>query len=390
MPLQPYQVIDLLEAKRADFASLDRTAYQAIAQYRKALAKAASQSQIELSQLLAKVPSDRLSATPLEPLGTFANWVISANLEWSDREESKAWAGDRLKNISTFAVDGSQIYPSKDLSIPVALVQIGWFENWHSSDRDYEKKVAIDILTPTQLNRCGNNEAAERLVNQRRFQSEIRRLIQYIQDRQQSKSAIAFYDGSLIASFAELFDPKTRYFYVKCLRQLLHCSALYRVPVIAYIDTTYARDLTQMLYQVYGLPDMPRIHDAQLLHPLMKWGDRTPLFCCRRPGILNEYQQQADKIAFCYLKTNAGYPARLEMPTWIYEAQLQERVIDWIRGEVIFGNGYPYAIETADQVAVLQASDRQRFYELLQQWADKEDLQLRLSRKMISKMQRRL
>ncbi len=57
--------------------------------------------------------------------------------------------------------------------------------------------------------------------------------------------------------------------------------------------------------------------------------------------------------------------------------------------EVVIGGGYPYVIETADQVAVLKNEDRQVFYGLLQDWAEKEDLKLRLSRKMVSKMRRR-
>ena len=388
MSLQRDQVLSLLQAKRADFAGLDKAAYRAIAQYRIALAKAAEQSEVALAKSLAAHPN--ASAYPLEPLGMFPNWVIASNWKWSSLEESYAWAGDRLKSVSTFAVDGSQIYPSKDISIPVAVIQIGWYENWHLPDGVFEKDIAIDILTPAQLRNCGNGEAAERLVNQRRFQIETRRLIQYVQARQNNRSAVAFYDGSLIASFAEQFDPETRQFYASCLRQLLNSSERYRVPVVGYIDTTHARDLTQTLQQLYGLPDMPFVHDAQLLNALRKWGDRTPLFRCRRPGILSEYQQQADNIAFCYLKTNPGYPARLEMPTWIYESELLERVIDWVRGEAIIGGGYPYVIETADQAAVLQASDRQVFYQLLQEWADKEQLHLRFSRKMISKKHRRL
>ena len=53
------------------------------------------------------------------------------------------------------------------------------------------------------------------------------------------------------------------------------------------------------------------------------------------------------------------------------------------------GGGYPYAIETADQTAVLQANDRQIFFRILQDWARQEDLQLRWSRKMMSKLRRR-
>jgi hypothetical protein len=60
-----------------------------------------------------------------------------------------------------------------------------------------------------------------------------------------------------------------------------------------------------------------------------------------------------------------------------------------VRGEIIIGNGYPYVIETADQVAVLQAEDRQLFYRLLQDWAEKSDISFRFSRKMVSKLLRR-
>jgi hypothetical protein len=64
-------------------------------------------------------------------------------------------------------------------------------------------------------------------------------------------------------------------------------------------------------------------------------------------------------------------------------------VIDWVKAEVIVGGGYPYAIETADQTAVLQTSDRQMFYQILQDWAEQTELRLRFSRKMVSKVRRR-
>jgi hypothetical protein len=60
-----------------------------------------------------------------------------------------------------------------------------------------------------------------------------------------------------------------------------------------------------------------------------------------------------------------------------------------VRGEVVIGSGYPYVIETADQVAVVTGADRQAFFKLFQDWAKSEDLKLRLSRKMVSKMRRR-
>lgn len=387
MPLKQSQVLSLLQARRSDFNRFDYKS-PIFKQYREAWAAAASDFAGH-----ARSDDGPLTAVPLEKV---ASPAISFEVELTNREESLAWARPRLTGVTTFAVDGSQIYPSKDFSIPIALIQVGWFENLHLPTGAYQKDVAVDILTPAQLRTSGSSsQGLEGIVNRRRFEMEIRRLIRYMQEHRsdgeplRKNRTLVFYDGSLIASFAETQDPESREFYVQNLQQLLQTSERYRVPLIGYIDTTTARDLTEMLRQLYALPEIPGFHDAQLLHPMMQWGSRTGLWRCQRPGILKEYGAWADKIAFCYLKSNDGYPARLEMPLWIYEDSLLERAIEWVMGEVIVGGGYPYAIETADRAAVLQANDRQIFYRLLQNWAEKENLHLRLSRKMISKVRRR-
>ncbi|HEY9749414.1 MAG TPA: DNA double-strand break repair nuclease NurA [Allocoleopsis sp.] len=388
MALKSAQVLALLQAKQADFKTFDQTALNALQKYRAALVEASQKTATELERLLAKIRNS--GASPLEALGTSPNWVITSNLVWQNREQSLSWVRDRLIGIATFAVDGSQIFPTKDFSIPVALVQIGWFENLHLPSGTYEKDVALDVMTPTDLKVSHSGEPVDRRVNMRRFEMETQRLIQYMQEHKNCNDCLVFFDGSLIATFAEAFDPDTRAFYVDCLLELLQTSEDYRVPLVAYIDTSYARDLTVMLQQGFKLPEVNAIHDAQLLSKFMSWGDRTPLFLCQRSGILGQYQDHANKIAFTYLKTtHDGYPARLEMPVWMHEAGIVDRVLDWVRGEVVIGNGYPYVIETADQTAVLQAEDRHTFYRIFQDWAEKEELNLRLSRKMVSKARRR-
>ena len=122
------------------------------------------------------------------------------------------------------------------------------------------------------------------------------------------------------------------------------------------MDTTYASDLTVMLQQVFELPKSPSIHDAQLVNPYMAWGDRTPILRSQRSGIVQSYEEQNDQLTFTYLKTTRdGYPARLEMPLWMVDDGIANQVVDWVRGEVIIGGGYPYVIETADQTAVLRS-----------------------------------
>jgi hypothetical protein len=388
MPLKPSQIRQILSAKREDFSTFDRETLNLLQKYRAALAEATHLSEAAIQECLGNNPE--VGARPLESLSKTDHCVVAAKLCWQNREQSLNWVRDRLTGITTFAVDGSQIYPSKDLSIPVALVQVGWFENLHLPTGDYAKDIELDVMTPQDL-QVSDGGLADRRVNMRRFQMETEKLIQYMEAHPNPQNLLVFLDGSLIASFAEAFDPESRTFYVDCLMRLLQTSEDYRVPLVAYIATSAADDLTGMLRHLFELPESQHIHDAQILSSYMQWGDRTALFLCQRPGILASYGKLRHRIAFTYLKTTReGYPARLEMPLWMQEEPgLVNRVMDWVRGEVIVGGGYPYVIETADQVAVLQADDRQAFFRILQDWAEQEHLNLRFSPKMVSKARRR-
>lgn len=389
MPLKQTQIWNLLKEKRSHFASFDASAAKALTSYRAALAAASQACAKDLLERLQAFETLDRGAEPVEPSND-PNWIRPFGVAWQNREESFAWVRDRLTNVSTFAVDGSQIYPGKDLSIPVALVQIGWFENLHRADARYEKDIDVDIMTPVDLQATSSGDPVDRRVNMRRFQMETERIIQYMDDHSNTGNCLAFFDGSLVVTFAEAFDETTRNFYVDCVVELLKASQQYRVPLVSYIDTTYARDLVVMLQRLEQLPEAPSLHDAPLLNKFMQWGDRTPLFRCRRSGILKLYPAHLrDQVLFTYLKAHDGFPVRLELPLWVYEAGMADPILDWVRGEVIIGGGYPYVIETADQTAVLKADDRQMFFKLLQDWADAEALNLRLSRKMVSKARRR-
>jgi hypothetical protein len=393
MSLNPSDVWRSLDQKQAEFKAFNQDILQVWQLYRRTLAQLSRRSETDLAQALAHQINP--GARPLEPWGHCSNWVMPSQLRWSSREESLEWVRDRLIGITTFAVDGSQIFPSQDVSIPIALVQVGWFENPHLPWGQYDKNTQLQVLSPANLQSAVYNRPLERHVNMYRFQMEIQRLIGFMERHAHRADCLVFFDGSLVGTFAEGFDPDCRAFYAQCFLALLRTSEQLRVPLVGYIDTSRSRDLVQMMQHLQALPDAPNLFDAQLLASTMGWGDRTPLFLCDRQGqstthgILKDYQEQADQIAFTYLKANHNPPARLEFPRWIYDVGLLETLLNYVRGEIITGGGYPYAIETADQVAVLKACDRRLFFRVLQNWSDQQDLDLRFSRKMISKVLRR-
>ncbi|MGQ9837325.1 MAG: DNA double-strand break repair nuclease NurA [Cyanobacteriota bacterium] len=388
------RILAVLDQKRESFSLFDRSLSERRELYKQAMEQLCKWSGLEIAEKTASCIFP--GALPTLEWDTYQNWRVPFSHEWTNYEESREWVKSVIQDVPTFAVDGSQVYPSKDLSIPIALVQIGWFENYHCAEGSYEKDIQVDVLTPTDLGVSISGELKERVVNQRRFQMETEKLYKYIQESKPGSRKLAFLDGALVATFAEVFEPEIQDFYVQCLLPVLRTSQQNRIPLVGYIDTTYTTDLISLLKHCFDLPDAPQLHDAQLLSSWLDWGDRTPFFICARrgslnpqEGILNRYQEMREQIGFVYLRASNNFPARLEIPVWVYEAGLLDWLVDIVRCEVVIGRGYPYVLETADQTAVIRNEDRNVFLRLVQDWAEREKLNLRLSRKTVSKLQRR-
>jgi NurA domain len=333
--------------------------------------------------------------------------------DFANHEDARAWA-ECLRGTTSLAVDGSQLMPWRDASIPVALVQAGIFENPHQPPTPYIKDITVEVLTPEDLlsaepdlmdARTGEVLGySERLVHLRRFELEVETLIArmrhhaeqnwHARPTDEAPPIIALYDGSLIVSFALKMPGPYRERYAAAARRLLRASEEWRIPLVGYIDTSYARDVLTMLRGLYGeeLPEPRGLHDALLWQGQLRWGDRTPAFISARDDLQQMgYEGQNSQVAFVYLQTSQDRPpARLEFPRWVLDANLLDRVVDVVRCEVIAGNGYPYAIEAADAVAVISQENRAQFYALFQEFAKDAGIPLNFSRKALSKSRRRV
>jgi hypothetical protein len=208
------------------------------------------------------------------------------------------------------------------------------------------------------------------------------------------KESLGFFDGSFIISFAgKLRDGRDRP-YVQSVRALLETSRQFRLPLVGFVDTSHSRDIATMVRTLQPEQhDVLEASDAVLLGSFLKrWGDRTPFFICARPDALSHKDQELfyKDVAFCYIRLNQQRPpARLEMPRWLLEAGRAEEIVDLVRAECVIGAGYPYAIETADALAVISYQDRQRFYRIFAQFIRQEGLDFTVAQKTQSKQNRR-
>jgi NurA domain len=350
---------------------------------------------------------ENVGAIPAEELNFQKSFTFQFNESWKNHEEARAWANEILQNRTTFAADGSQLYAEKDTSLPVGAIQIGWFENPHSVTERYEKNAYFEILSPKVLLEMQDEPMnPETRVGEKRFHAEVEKTREFLSKKKDwqtrgERMPLAFFDNTLLVSFS-LPQTDLQNSFLTAAVNLVKLSRETQVPLVGYVDRSFSRDLIHLLDAFSGnrRDDNRTLYDATVLHSerennsavLKNWGDRTCFCYSDRKGLNMFIDEETGKslVGFVYLQTTAdNTPARLDIPAWIYENGLLDEVLDTVRAECVIGLGYPYALETADQTAVITMRDREIFLRALQVFAKDNNLNFKVSRKSASKGRRR-
>jgi hypothetical protein len=377
------------------FADDERLAFR---QFERATARLNELPVDELSAILAA--AERPGALPCEEWPDHGGLFVPFGRTFPHHRAAREWALERIHGVRTIAVDGSEIKPTKDYSLPVAAVQVAWFDNPHDAAGRYVKDVEFQIVHPEELaaEHGDGFGVVDQLIALRRFQAEVDRLIERMHRSTHTSGhgpPVAFFDGSLVVSFAVVMLESIGAAYIASICRLIEASERCQVPVVGYVDTSLAKDLATMLAVFGNINQASRIPDSRLIDGRLNWGDRTRALVCARADVLGRYQTPdgrdlSNEICFTYLKTNRqAPPARLDVPRWVVRAGLLDHVVDVVRAEAIVGNGYPYCVEAADACAVLGTHDREHFYRLVQDFARGHAIELRLVPKAASKRRRR-
>jgi hypothetical protein len=303
--LYAQKVLAALLRKREQFRGFDAEFGKQIAAYREALCQLGQRYPSEgaiIAQLNLGTGGTPAGALPTQEYARWRTLMGDAELRepllpfgtaFAHHQEARAWA-ERIRGIITLAVDGSHLQPWRDASLPVALVQVGLFENPHDPATPYVKDVVVEVLSPADLTELDAPQTSlptkpqavresfafsEQIVNLRRFELEIQTIVAWMRRFRERPKAeqpafpVVFYDGSLVVSFALTMPPAYRDRYTSAAVSLLEASETYRVPLIGYIDTSYARDVTTLLTLLFpALPETKHLHDALLCQGALAWG----------------------------------------------------------------------------------------------------------------------
>jgi hypothetical protein len=399
---------DALRDQQPEFVRFEREWRDDMADYARRLRALDGRTSADVSNQLGGVREP--GALPSDELERTGSLVSAFGVVWRTHEEARRWAIDALQSRVTFAADGSQLLPGREISMPVAAVQVAWFENPHTREGEYQKQARLEIIPPGALLEDDTGRVnAETVVALRRFQLETEEVRRFLLSKRgwrerRERVPVAFFDGTLLISIA-LPKTKIQSKYVDAMVELVKLSRDTEVPVVGFVDQSYARDIVSLLDALgrdgHGSRRQSRaLYDSQLLRaadaeakPLLKsWGDRTAFCYCVRHGLTEFFsdENQRPLVGFTYLQTTGdSAPARLDIPSWVYEAGLLDEVIDAVRAECVGGLGYPYAIETADAAAVITSRDREHFLHAIQDFAREGNFSFQVSRKAASKVRRR-
>ncbi len=339
--------------------------------------------------------------------------------EWENHEEVNEWARNIVRDIPVMAVDGSQLPPTTQFNVPLAYVQSAWAVNHHHAQGRLDRGVEGRLLTPdevTQESESGDYRFVDsQLVGHHRFEHEGQLLIDQLSELAAGRDAgeikhtpVVFYDGPLIASFANPLKPETRERYLSTLSRVIAASQHHKIPLVGYVAGSSATELvkmTRLLWREEFIDDRV-IPDAHVLTELMSpWGDTTLPFISKRDGSIDALQatyegesyEFRDDILFSYLNVPPGTGLdRIEFPGWLcrsdgpdgYES-MYEYTIEIVRAEAGIGRGYPEILQQVDSDAVLDNQDRQQFHRVVQRWAESNDVPLEWDAKALSKELRR-
>jgi hypothetical protein len=338
---------------------------------------------------------------------------------WENHEEVNEWARDIVRDVPVMAVDGSQLPPTTQFNVPVAYVQSAWAVNHHHVEGRLDRGVEGRLLTPgevTQESENGDYRFVDpRRVGRHRYEHEGQLLIEKLSDLAAARDAgdiertpVVFYDGPLIASFANPLKPETRERYISTLSRVIAASQHHEIPLAGYVAGSSATELVKMTRLLWReeFEDDRVISDAHVLTESMSpWGDTTLPFISKRDGSVDALQatyegetyEFRDDILFSYLNVPPGAGLdRIEFPGWLcrsdgpdgYESMF-EYTVEIVRAEAGIGRGYPEILQQVDSDAVLDHQDRQRFRRVVQRWAESNDIPLEWNVKALSKELRR-
>jgi hypothetical protein len=321
------------------------------------------------------------------------------------------------------AADGSQIYPDSHEIADCYLLNISGIAlrygdtpaSTHAQENALMQAVPQFFSAASKdewhggSRKDGSRDAGavnREMVDARRHIAELDELARLLESTPPDMAAIGLCDGifDLRVAATQSWRNHALAENNRALDALRQCGH----PVGGYIAASRATDVVIALRVVLneladgGNPSeesdaaLSRLTDVRLFDALLKNGERSTIFASGRSFSGTRYMASTrddsdaatsrHATCFFYLKVDDGNVARLEFPRWVSEPPgWLDLLHALVLSQIEKGGGYPVALMEAHEQAVVRGSERDLFYQLLEERMAARGWQPRRSAKNLSK-----
>ncbi|MHA1384915.1 MAG: hypothetical protein ACTSR3_14295, partial [Candidatus Helarchaeota archaeon] len=157
MPIDLEKTIKALERKKNKFKEYQQQMENEFKEFRdKFETEFKNLSKSDIENRIKNLDADKVNpefpgAFPTDELDDFPDYIVNFPHKFKTHEEARIWANQILVDTYVGSSDGSQIYRSREYSIPVSMINIGYFLNPHNPNKKYIKELEVEVLTPSEL-----------------------------------------------------------------------------------------------------------------------------------------------------------------------------------------------------------------------------------------------
>jgi hypothetical protein len=307
---------------------------------------------------------------------------------------------NNLESYSVLAVDGSQVYPDRNISgASCFLINTGGCVIQYSKKSKAtffsEPKVFLnqDLLEQNQRISFSRD-----LVDLKREELELQKLFEV---GLSNDVDLCLVDGTIIFWPLEGKQEEVKDLFLKSYLNYLNKFYEYKKLIAGFISFPKSKEIVNLIklglcrfdfaeciachrnYTEFPCKVVDYLIDSQVLRSFLKTGQRSTIFFSKSKIIL-EYPEH---LKPCFFYLNVGKEiVRIETFKWVIE---NKENIDFICkvaiDQSIKGLGYPVVLAEAHEQAVLKGPDRDFFYHLIQKIALEQQQRLFYSQKSLKK-----
>ncbi|NBQ17063.1 DNA double-strand break repair nuclease NurA [bacterium] len=327
-------------------------------------------------------------------------------LPWWDNNLNSSYAIKNAPNqYGVLAIDGSQIYPDKHQGTNAFLINTGTAALWYgipshgnSKENDTVKRTYFNttpyFFAEEQSGQETDTPNNTDVVNAKREELELRVGFDHfmmLKEWHPTLPLVLLLDGSLLFWHLESKEPRLKDYFFKKYCALLQKYYQEQIPLCSYLSLPKGKDIIHLLYAhlsnyghtIENIKQIKSLNDAHIIGSFLPEDNYSTIFECRSSLAL-EYPKELQPH-FIFINT-VHELVRIEMPAYVvHNKDLFDVCCSVVLDQIHKGNGYPVALAEAHEQAVITGSDRDFFYQILENFSIQEKHHKVLSQKALKK-----